>query len=311
MYKLALFFCILISVLPAKSESYRYVYRNKSDSSYNCYLECIPSSGNIRGLIVRDFTSLPDTSKTGISKLHKLAAQNDIMTVYTVTSRIYPDLYYDDLGPALLDDIIHEVMKQNSIPKENLFIGGISASGTRALRFAQYCEQGKSKYGTHIKAVFSVDSPLDLERFYISSKRILERHCKNGSIREATLMVKTLDKIFGGPPSKFHRQYADASVYSYTSPKGGNAQYYTKLPIRLYHEPDLDWWMEQRTASYYDMNSVDIAEFVVDLRAQGNKNVELISTSGRGFDHSGNRMPHSWTIVNEPDLMDWILKQIN
>ncbi|HRE58461.1 MAG TPA: hypothetical protein PLW09_11620 [Candidatus Kapabacteria bacterium] len=43
---------------------------------------------------------------------------------------------------TILDDIVSEVIEKYGIPKMNIFIGGISASGTRALRYAQYCEQG-------------------------------------------------------------------------------------------------------------------------------------------------------------------------
>ena len=88
------------------------------------------------------------------------------MTIFTVTSNRFPELYYFDEKPALLDEIIYEVITGHNIPEHNIFLGGMSASGTRALRFVQYCNQGKSKYNTTVRGVFAVDSPLDLERFY-------------------------------------------------------------------------------------------------------------------------------------------------
>jgi hypothetical protein len=37
---------------------------------------------------------------------------------------------------------------------------------------------------------------------------------------------------------------------------------------------------------------------------------ELIITSGKGFRPPGKRNPHSWTIVDEPDLADWVAKSL-
>jgi hypothetical protein len=297
-------------IIPAQSQTFEYVYRDSKDSSSNCYLKVIPKVERIKGLIVRDFSSLPDTARKSPYRLHNLAAANGIMTIYTVSSTYFPELYYDDSGPAILDEIIHEVLEENTISKENLFVGGISASGTRALRYAQYCEQEKSKYNHKVKGVFAVDSPLDLERFYNSSKRILARNLKNGSLEEAKLITTRFNEKMKGSPTEVPENYIAASVFSYSDLKGGNAVHYTQLSIRLYHEPDIDWWMENRGDSYYEINSVDIAGFANELRIQGNKNVELITTTGKGFSRSGERKPHSWSIVDEEDLMHWIVEKM-
>ena len=78
------------------------------------------------------------------------------------------------------------------------------------------------------------------------------------------------------------------------------------VPIRLYTEPDVVWMIENRGRDYYTMNAMDQAALILQLRALGNKKADLITTTGKGFRPSGTRNPHSWTIVDEAELADWI-----
>ena len=66
--------------------------------------------------------------------------------------------------------------------------------------------------------------------------------------------------------------------------------------------------MENYGCDYYTINAADQAALVLQLRALGNTKAELIITSGKGFRPPGKRNPHSWTIVDEPDLADWVAK---
>lgn len=81
------------------------------------------------------------------------------------------------------------------------------------------------------------------------------------------------------------------------------------LAIRVYSEPDVHWWMENRGKDYYDMNTTDAAALVNALRLQGHKEAELILTRDKGFRPDGSRHPHSWSIVDEKALISWFLKK--
>ena len=37
----------------------------------------------------------------------------------------------------------------------------------------------------------------------------------------------------------------------------------------------MDWWIENRRKSYYDMNSIDLAALINQLRVLGNESAEL------------------------------------
>ena len=55
------------------------------------------------------------------------------------------------------------------------------------------------------------------------------------------------------------------------------------------------------------MNAIDLAALVNELRILGNERAELIVTRARGKLPDGTRHPHSWSIVDEKELIDWFL----
>ena len=79
------------------------------------------------------------------------------------------------------------------------------------------------------------------------------------------------------------------------------------LKIRFYTEPDLKWWKENRKNDFEDLNAFYIEKLADKLKSEfGNTNVELIKTENRGYRANGERHPHSWSIVNEKDLINWM-----
>ncbi len=311
MYRLLILLFFLIVNLTFGQE-YNYVYKNKEDSTNNCYLSITPpDSIEVKGLLVRDYSSLPTlpSSKPYPYKWRDLALENGLIVLYTVTSNYFPELCYTDEPLKRLDVIINEVIKKYNVSEDNIFIGGISSSGTRALRFSQYCAMGLSKYNTKINGVFSVDSPLDLERFYNS----VEQHKENftdGMLWEANLMTKVFKEQFSDSPSIIPEVYRGRSVFSYTNPKESNAKWLMNTSLIFFHEPDIEWWIHERGATYFDINSYDIAGLYNYLKLSNHKDVELVTTTQKGFNRKGERNCHSWTIVDEVYLIDWILKRI-
>jgi hypothetical protein len=226
--------------------------------------------------------------------------------LFTVTTTLFPELFVKDTVINMLDEIIEEVIVEHEVPRENIFVGGISSSGARAFRFAQYCAQGKSKYKHKVKGVFGVDPPLDLARFYNSILQH-QQNFKAGMAWEAEHMTGVFNEIFKGVPEEYPLDYQNASVFSHGDSLGGNAQYLVDTDIILFHEPDIDWWMEERGCSYFDINSYDVVAFAVKLRELGNEDVEVITTANKGVDAKGNHKCHDWSIVDEEYLIAWII----
>ncbi len=305
--KYSLSVLLLLCTTLVSAQKATYVFKSPADSSYNCYLKISPNEGKIKGLVIRDYSRLPNISRKSKYQFTDLAIEKGLMVVYTCSSNYFPELCYTDTPLILLDEMIHDIVQEHNIDPGNIFIGGISASGTRALQYTKYCEQGKSKHKTKIRGVFAVDSPLDFERFYYSAKNNGNQF-KGGMLSEAKMMVPIFEKRLKGSP-KNNMTYQDRSVYTQFAKGGGNARFFKKVSTIIFHEPDLDWWKQERNASYYDINSFDNVAFVNQLKVYGNQDVTLITTSGKGY-QNGVRKCHSWSIVDEVFLVEWILNRI-
>ena len=93
-------------------------------------------------------------------------------------------------------------------------------------------------------------------------------------------------------------------------PDGGNARLLKDTPVRIYIEPDLAWRVENWNQDAYSSNVIDGTTLVNVLRLLGNTSAELMTTSGKGYRAGGQRNPHSWSIVDESELSEWLLKAL-
>ena len=84
------------------------------------------------------------------------------------------------------------------------------------------------------------------------------------------------------------------------------------VPVRYYIEPAEDWWLNKRQTDVLGLNIMDGTCFINDLRLMGNDNADLILTHNKGYRKvTGQRHPHSWTIVDRKDFLKWINKNLN
>lgn len=298
---------LLLLSIPGQAK-HRYVYRNASDSSVNCYLLCFPDRDTARGLIVRDYGALPDMNRKSIYRIHGLALDSGFAILYTLSSPVFPELFYHDTLVHRMDSMVAEALRMIPVKGQTLLAGGSSASGTRALRYAQYCTEGKSVFEHRVSGVFAMDPPLDIERFYYSAKAIIKRNTGGPMLEEAHTVVPVFEQQLGGSPEQVPENYYRASVFSATDSSAVNGSSYLGIPILIFHEPDIDWWIKERSCGYYDINSYDIVAFVLQQKQMGNKRIELVTTTEKGFNAEGERKPHSWTIVDEDYLIAWLCR---
>ena len=69
----------------------------------------------------------------------------------------------------------------------------------------------------------------------------------------------------------------------------------------------MHWWIANRGKDYYDMNSIDAAALVNALKINGHNEAELMLTEDKGYRAEGQRHPHSWSIVDEGEMIKWFL----
>ena len=123
-------------------------------------------------------------------------------------------------------------------------------------------------------------------------------------------MFASMDRKALGTPDASLDAYVRYAPYTHVAPDGGRARLLVNLPLRAYHEPDVDWWIEHRRKSYYQMNSVDHATLINELRLLGNTRAELVTTHRRRDGVDEGATPHTWSIVDDAELVEWFLGQL-
>jgi hypothetical protein len=276
------------------------VCRQQFKTSNNCYRLYRPAD-SARGLVVMLPYYGSDANEFSSAALPGLLAKKNVATMVVSASGYLID---DDL--VTLKGLVGEVAEELSIPQGSLVIGGISAGGTGAVRYSEYCISGHCDARSTPVAIFSVDAPLDFESWWNRAKLNLLRGNPKSGLEESQAILDALHSAMGGSPNQVRQTYRSRSPFLALEKDGGNARLLKSIPIRLYTEPDVVWWIEDMGCDYYTINAIDQAALVLQLRALGNMKAELITTTGKGFRPPGTRNPHSWTIVDEPELADWI-----
>ena len=175
---------------------------------------------------------------------------------------------------------------------------------------AQALSQGLSvlhiSTGNPLEFLFD-EGALDMTRMWNAMRRAGEARFHPAAADEGRWVRYMLETNLGGTPGEVPDRYVSYSPYAHSAPDAGNAVHLRDVAVRAYHEPDVNWWIENRRKSYYDMNSIDLAALINTLRLHGNERAELITTHRRREGFAGGSSPHTWSIVDETDLVDWFL----
>ena len=60
-------------------------------------------------------------------------------------------------------------------------------------------------------------------------------------------------------------------------------------------------------AGQHPILALDAAGAVNELRLAGNKNAALILSNNKAYRPDGSRHPHSWSVVDNGELVEWLL----
>ena len=196
---------------------------------------------------------------------------------------------------------IASAVKEHGVDASNTFIGGFSSGGNVSVLLAKALVPAP-RPGIGLKGVFAVDSPLDLVHLYECSQRDLTKTTFPEHKDEARMVVALLDSILGSPTDSLANYERFAPLLN----SSASVAPLKDLPIRFYTEPDTAWWRTNRDDSYEELNAFGLKRIHDTLVAVGNARAEYITTEGRGVQH-GSRHPHAWSIVDEKELVRWIL----
>ncbi|MGB6035597.1 MAG: hypothetical protein WBG42_04970 [Cryomorphaceae bacterium] len=202
-----------------------------------------------------------------------------------------------------LTEALEGAFAKHEIDRENIYIGGMSVGGTVALSLSNYLLSNSSDLAP--EGVFIVDSPIDLSALYESARGdLLREDFSEERLSEPRFIVQTFQEEFGSGDSLPIR-IAEFSPFIHN--KGiNNASSLSNTKLRFYTEPDSLWWRENRDTDYENTNSHVIQQISLQLDSAGWEQYRLIETEGKGYRANGDRHPHSWSIVDVDDLIEWI-----
>jgi hypothetical protein len=287
-------------------ETYLYI----SDGSSNeLFYYALSPKGKINGTLIL----LPPTAQNvedvinNNVKLSELAFEKGILLI--IPSINY-NLYLDEITMTFLNTTFKKILSKYPAPKNKIVIGGFSLGGMNAIRYVEISKEDSNLTSIQPVAVFGIDPPLDWIRIYYSFQRTKKLNFSEVAVNEATDYLNKLDKQFGGSPEEVPNIYAKHSMYSKTVKHGGNAKFLVDTPIRIYSDPDIDWHLKERQMDFYDINALDQTAMINELRILGNENAEFVNALGKGYRLNGMRHPHSWSIAEPNELMEWIIDRL-
>lgn len=235
-------------------------------------------------------------------ELCELAFENNIAII---VPSININMCLTDPSITFINNVFQDAIDKYNLPKDKFILGGFSLGGLNSLRYTELCFQNPLKTVIKPQMVFGVDPPINLIALYNTEQRTLKN---NPNSYEAKTVIKKLETLTGGTPLTQKEKFEYFSVHTNSNT---NAETLEDIPLRIYCDPDVNWWMENANSSYIDLNAVDQTALILYLNNLGNDKAEFINQFGKGYRLNGKRSPHSWSLLEAEDCISWIIKNLN
>ncbi len=215
-------------------------------------------------------------------------------------------LWIEKKDSEKLTKLISEIVEKNNLQTYDVFIGGMSLGGTVALTLSNHLAESNSALKP--KGIFVVDSPIDLYALYESSQKdILRTDFSEERLAEPKWIINYFEEEFGGKDSLL-LNIQKVSPFTLKTNNSNNIKNLRNIKLRFYTEPDALWWKESRSTDFENTNAFALQKIYEALKNKNWNNVKLIQTKNKGYLTNGERNPHSWSIVDTEDLINWILE---
>ncbi len=269
-----------------------------------------PGNRNARGIVVflDGWPVDADASLASDGGFDRSALARDVGVLHVTTGDPL-DFLFEDTDVAELVDRVQAILLEEDLRNVPVFLAGMSLGGTRAARLAVYLHTHRQDVWLRAAGLAMVDAPLDMVRFWHSETRAARVNAHPAAADEGRWVTYLLETHLGGSPDTARDRFVAYSPFVHGEPSGGNAAHLREIPVRAYHEPDVDWWIENRRKDYYSMNSIDLAALVTELLVMGNDHAELITTHAARAEYP-DASPHTWSIVDDGELVEWFLSSI-
>lgn len=298
LFCICLFTCCSLVAQPEK------IIVNPADSTSGYYIAFKPVDKPINGVLflLDGFGGSPES--IGVeSKLPGVASAHGILTI---TASMGQKIYADSAVISKMNLLLKGVIQRYNVQPDKFILGGFSAGGTITLRYAELCIESPLKYPVHPKAVFAVDSPVDLIDIWRYFEAQIEKNYSDMAAGEAKFVSALMQQEHGTPTSN-PEKYKWLTPFNVAQKETGNEKFLKDIPVRVYHDADIVWRLQNRMQSGYDANFLNASELILRLMVLKNQAAEFVK--GRtGYRSNGMRHPHSWNIVDEQECVEWIKK---
>jgi pimeloyl-ACP methyl ester carboxylesterase len=289
------------------SQSVKQIVLNERDQISGHYLAVEPNGyrpgDSIRSVLVllSGFSQRPE-SIFPETKLHNVAYANNILTIGFAGGF---KVYADDEVQANLSAVLKDVISRYKVKADQFVLGGFSAGGTIVLRYAELCNQYPGKYPVRPKGVFTVDSPIDVFTLWDMLDEAAKENFSEMAVAEANEAMSRMRNQFGVPRENVAK-YAAVNPFSMNLESGDNEKHLKNTAVRTYHEVDIAWRLINRRQTVRHGNYYVTSELINRLLKMGNTKAEFIQSDKKGYRSNGMRHPHSWSIVDEVECIQWI-----
>lgn len=297
---------VFLCAMQAMAQTIEKVSFDARDSTSGYYLAIPPSSGRISGVLVLFCPYQAAESMLPETKLHNVAAANDLLTVYaSIGNNFIPGQQTMEHVNKVLTDVMSRYKPDTAM----FALGGFGLAGMAVLRYGELAEEQPEKYLINPGVLFCAASYVDLAGFYNICQRQVKKNYFPPVVNDAKSALALLDKELGSTTARAE-QYVSISPFSTGVAAPGNERFLLRKALRLYYDTDMDWQLKVLRNGYYDTYLPDGAELVNRLLLQGNKKAEFVATKP-GFRSNGSRSPTSLSIIDEIDCIQWIKKELH
>lgn len=299
---------ITLGFLPFASNAQRAdtIQFNLKDSTDN-YLAITPQSKQIKGVIILLTSFLPPEDLLTETKLHSVAYTNDLLFVFASMKQ---KLYADDEAIGRINAVLKDVQKRYAADTSKFALAGYDEAGGIALRYTELAYQHPEQYPLQPKAVFTVDSPVDLFGLWHWSERQIKKNYWPGAVGDAKFYLETMTKENGAISNNLER-YKKLTPFYKEEAQTGNEQYLKGVAVRLYYDADIEWHLTNRRNSLYDTKMPDASALIERLMLLGNEKAAFVASKKQGLRNNGIRHPSSISIVDEVECIQWIKKSLD
>lgn len=277
------------------------------DSTDGHYLAIQPRSKINKGVLIILVTFIPPENFLTETKLHTVAYVNDILTVVVSTKT---KLYADSTVVNRINRVLHHITKRFQVDTSKFVLSGFDEAGNIALRYTELTYENPSQFIVKPKAVFGIDTPVDLFALWHWAERQIKKNYWPGTVGDAKYYIETMTKENGTIYNNVDR-YKFLSPFCREQQDSGHERYLTQVALRLYYDIDIEWQLKNRRNSFYDTKIPDGSELINRLLLLGNAKAEFIAAKQQGLRSNGARHPNSPSIVDEVDCIHWIKRSLN